>query len=104
MLLNSELVIGPPKSRTSRRTVVLDEQTVAVLRDHNRHQCAMRRRAANDWYDTGLVFTRQTAAPSTQDGSLTGSASSLWRWDCLESACTTDVIHPPLLGSPAAKA
>ena len=48
---------GPPKSVQSRRTVNIDDETVAIMRRHRRAQKEARLLAGEEWEDTGLVFT-----------------------------------------------
>jgi integrase len=52
---------GPPKSDSSR-TVVLDEDSVAVLRTHKARQNTERLAWGSAWVDSGLVFTRENGA------------------------------------------
>ncbi|HEX2029700.1 MAG TPA: site-specific integrase, partial [Nitriliruptorales bacterium] len=56
-----------PKTRRSRRTIDLDERTVAALRTWQEHQDAERREWAGAWQDHGLVFTRENGAPIDPD-------------------------------------
>ncbi|WP_208293009.1 tyrosine-type recombinase/integrase [Naumannella halotolerans] len=51
------LVIGPPKSRRSRRTIPLPESSASALAEHQRRQTDERRSAGDRWQDSGLVFT-----------------------------------------------
>ncbi|SHN44635.1 tyrosine-type recombinase/integrase [Cryptosporangium aurantiacum] len=57
------ILVGPPKSAASRRTVALDPHTVAVLRAHAQRQRFERRAADEDWTDTGYVFTKIDGLP-----------------------------------------
>jgi len=54
-----EIVIGEPKTRRSRRSVALDRDTVAVLREWRAAQAAERLAAGPAWIDSGYVFTRE---------------------------------------------
>jgi integrase len=54
-----EIVIGEPKTRRSRRSVALDQNTVAVLREWRVRQAEERLAAGPAWEDTGYVFTRE---------------------------------------------
>ena len=54
----NELVVGEPKTSRSRRSVALDRDTVAVLREWKAAQAAERLAAGPAWQDTGYVFTR----------------------------------------------
>lgn len=47
------------KSRTSRRSVALDSQTVARLRDHRRRQLEERLAWGEGYQDLGMVFARE---------------------------------------------
>lgn len=53
----SGLVIGPPKSARSRRTVPLPLVVVDALRIRHTEQLAERTAAGDFWNETGLVFT-----------------------------------------------
>lgn len=57
------LVITEPKTARSRRTVPLNPSVAAMLRRHKAGQAAERLRAANQWTDTGLVFTTELGGP-----------------------------------------
>ena len=52
-------MIGEPKTRRSRRSVALDRDTVAVLREWRAAQAAERLAAGPVWNDSGYVFTRE---------------------------------------------
>lgn len=58
-----QLVISEPKTARSRRTVPLSPAVVAMLRKHKAAQAAERLRAANQWQDSGLVFTTELGGP-----------------------------------------
>jgi len=51
------LVFGPPKSKRSRRTLTMPAVVAEALIRHHNGQAEDRRRAAEAWVDTGLVFT-----------------------------------------------
>lgn len=57
------LVITEPKTARSRRTVPLNPAVVAMLRRHRANQAAEQLRAANQWTDSGLVFTTELGGP-----------------------------------------
>jgi hypothetical protein len=57
------LVITEPKTDRSRRPVPLSPVVVAMLRKHRASQAAERLRAANQWQDSGLVFTTELGGP-----------------------------------------
>jgi len=50
------LVIGPPKSKTSRRKVALPAYCTTVLREHREQQARERGSAGATWQEHGLVF------------------------------------------------
>lgn len=52
----------PPKTDSSMSAVMLDKETVAVLREHRARQDAERQDAGKKWTDTGKVFTTETGA------------------------------------------
>jgi integrase len=56
------LVFGTPKTPTSRRTVLLCGLAVQALRVHRSRQGQLRA-AADNWCDSGLVFTNTTGGP-----------------------------------------
>jgi integrase len=55
--IDGKLSTGPVKTERSRRTIPLSPAVVAMLRRHRLTQLEERMRAANQWTDTGLVFT-----------------------------------------------
>jgi integrase len=55
--IDGKLSTGPVKTDRSRRTIPLSPALVALLRRHRVTQLEERMRAANQWADTGLVFT-----------------------------------------------
>ena len=57
VLANRQLVVSEPKTAKGRRTVALDEVTVAALQRHRRHQLEERLAAGEGWVDTGLLVT-----------------------------------------------
>jgi integrase len=62
--VREQMVISPPKTARSRRSVSLDRMTVAALRDHRRRQNEERLRAGEAWSGVGdLVFTNEVGAP-----------------------------------------
>jgi integrase len=56
------LAFGPPKNKTSYRSVPLNKTAVAALRVHRVHQNA-EILAAPEWRDTGLVFPNRVGKP-----------------------------------------
>jgi integrase len=61
--IGDRLVISEPKTARSRRTIPLSPAVVALLRKHRTAQKAERLRAANQWRDSGLVFTTEFGGP-----------------------------------------
>ncbi|WP_240431372.1 site-specific integrase [Mycobacterium kyogaense] len=61
--VNGRLAISEPKTDRSRRTVPLSPAVVALLRKHRVAQNTERLRAANQWQDSGLVFTTELGGP-----------------------------------------
>ena len=53
---------GETKTERSRRTLALPQMAVAALRQWRDSQAEERRAAADDWQDTGLVFTTRLGA------------------------------------------
>ena len=58
-----ELVFSEPKTAAGRRTVALDDRTVAALREHRRQQAAARLAFGRGYEETGLVFTQEDGSP-----------------------------------------
>lgn len=56
------LEVSTPKSKASRRTIVLSKGTVQKLREHQEQQRAWRKHAAEAWTEQGFVFTTTTGA------------------------------------------
>lgn len=50
--------VGRPKTKRGERTLDIDPETVAVLREHRKGQLA-EQLAAEEWEDSGLVFTAE---------------------------------------------
>jgi integrase len=61
--VNHEVGIGSPKTARGRRTVALDQGTVAVLRRHRQEQLAERLIMGAGFTDRGLVFCRPDGEP-----------------------------------------
>jgi integrase len=61
--IGGRLVITEPKTVRSRRTVPLNPAVVSMLRKHKAGQAEERLRAANQWQDSGLVFTTELGGP-----------------------------------------
>jgi integrase len=54
---------GEPKTEAGERQLALDQQTVAVFRQHRRRQDADRERAGATWTDSGFEFTSEDGTP-----------------------------------------
>jgi integrase len=62
--VNDKIVITPPKTAKSRRSVSLDPETVSELREHRRRQNGERLKAGELWAGEGdLVFTDEIGQP-----------------------------------------
>jgi integrase len=61
--VNHEVRIGSPKTARGRRTVALDQGTVAVLRRHRQQMLAERLIMGAGFTDHGLVFCRPDGGP-----------------------------------------
>lgn len=57
------LVLMPPKSEKSRRTIELPASCVAALKAHSERQCQERQLAGTRWVQTGYVFTSSIGTP-----------------------------------------
>jgi integrase len=53
----------PPKTKNSRRTIELSDQTVALLRRHRSTQLEERLQLGSVWRDQGLAFPGETGGP-----------------------------------------
>lgn len=58
------LLIGDPKTRTSRRTLDLPVAAIEALMAHRKRQAAERLQAGELWEDTGLVFASMVGGPT----------------------------------------
>lgn len=63
MSSHRSLILGEPKSNTSRRAIVLPEFAVQVLRRHRVRQKEERLKAGEFWQDRNLVFTSTIGTP-----------------------------------------
>jgi len=59
-------VLKEPKSRRSRRTIMLPRVCIDALRDHRRRQMEERLVAGPSWEDHGLVFTMPNGQPMSR--------------------------------------
>jgi len=57
------LVVSEPKTDRSRRPVPLGAPLVAMLRARRKQQAPEQPRAANQWQNSGLVFTTELGTP-----------------------------------------
>jgi len=64
---DGHLVIGPPKTTRSCRTIALDHTTVAALSRHRLRQLDERDAAGADYHDSGYVFTSLRGDPMAPD-------------------------------------
>ena len=55
-VVDDELVWDAPKMARSRRTVSIDDETTAVLKEHRKHQLEERVKAGAAWQERDLVF------------------------------------------------
>ena len=78
----NEVTEGVPKSGQAR-VVDLDPRTVAVLRQHRRHQLEERLAWGDAWVDTGYVFTREGTGEPLHPHSL--------RWFWVKALRSADV-------------
>jgi integrase len=53
----------PLKTKFSRRTIVLGEKTIQVLRDHYEREQVKRIAAGKKWVENGLIFTNSRGGP-----------------------------------------
>jgi integrase len=65
--VRGELVLAPPKTARSERTIALDDETVAALRNHRDAQRLERVLAGDVYMDTDLVFADELGAPIRPD-------------------------------------
>ncbi|WP_216831738.1 tyrosine-type recombinase/integrase [Alkalihalobacterium elongatum] len=52
--------LGPPKTKKAKRTIVVDEYTIDVLRKHKVHQNKVKLRYEDSYYDKGYVFAEES--------------------------------------------
>ncbi|HSH79967.1 MAG TPA: site-specific integrase [Herpetosiphonaceae bacterium] len=62
-VVNGKLVLGEPKTATSRRTLELPAALVTALRVHRARQLEERLLAGSRWQETGFVFTSSVGTP-----------------------------------------
>jgi len=68
VLVDGRPAESEPKTKRSRRTIDLDQRTVAELRRWREQQLAERREWGPVWQDLGLVFTREDGSAIHPDG------------------------------------
>ena len=90
--LQSDRTIGEPKSRHSRRSVVMFPETVAALREHRERQRFEARRAGSMWVDRDLVFPNEFGGHINRSG-LTRSLDALLRRVGLPDVRFHDLRH-----------
>ncbi|HAS12865.1 MAG TPA: site-specific integrase [Acidimicrobiaceae bacterium] len=79
------LVLGAPKTRKSRRALVLPRPVVEALRQHERRQRDERQNAGERWQDLDLVFPTSVGTPMSpsnlrRDLARITVAAGLGRW------------------------
>ncbi len=57
------IVLAPPKTKQSRRSIALTSIAVEALRDHRRRQEIERAKLGEAWFDHGLVFPNTIGRP-----------------------------------------
>jgi integrase len=62
--IDRKLVLVPPKTAKSRRTLVMPPLIVDSLRDHEKRQVAEKIWAGSKWEETGLVFANRSGGPT----------------------------------------
>ena len=63
IMVHHDIQVGSPKTSRGRRTVALDPETVAALREHRRRQAEERLLMGAGFTDHGLVFCRPDGGP-----------------------------------------
>lgn len=61
------LVLAPPKSDRSRRTIDIDKETLTAVKGGRRAQLEERIAYEGEWQDTGFIFTRKNGTLSDPD-------------------------------------
>jgi integrase len=62
--IDRKLVLVPPKTAKSRRTLVMPGLIVESLREHEKRQVAEKLWAGSSWEEAGLVFANRTGGPT----------------------------------------
>jgi len=90
--VDGRLILVEPKTRLSRRTIVLPPFAVAALHKHRKRQLSERLWAGARWQDHGFVFTSTIGTPL--DGSnVTHRLQRLLREACLPKQRFHDLRH-----------
>jgi integrase len=76
---HGEFIFKEPKTRKSRRRIVLPVEMVDVLRGHRARQKAERLKAGEGWQEHDLVFCTQNGTPLSPGGSLRSAFQRLKR-------------------------
>jgi integrase len=61
------LILAPPKTERSRRTIDIDNETMSVIKQWRRAQLEERMAYEGDWQDAGFIFTRKDGRLSDPD-------------------------------------
>lgn len=61
--IDKRLILVPPKTAKSRRSLVMPPLIVDALLEHQKRQVAERLWAGSSWHETGLVFANRTGGP-----------------------------------------
>ena len=64
---DGHMVVGPPKTARSVRTIAVDRTTIAALRRHRQRQEQERREMGESYQDSGYVFTGLRGDPLAPD-------------------------------------
>ncbi len=62
--IDGKLTLVPPKTKRSRRTLVMPSMIVDSLREHEKRQVAEKLLAGSKWQESGLVFANRVGAPT----------------------------------------
>ena len=62
--IGGKLVLVPPKTEKSRRTLVMPAMALERLLEHEKRQVAEKLMAGKSWQETGLIFANRVGAPT----------------------------------------
>ena len=62
--IEGKLTLVPPKTKRSRRTLVMPTMIVEGLREHEKRQVAEKLWAGSQWQESGLVFANRFGRPT----------------------------------------